>query len=661
MAYSSRRHVDQDDAEPAPVLRVKGCASKMISGIVTGKYVPHSQNHGKTVWKRDTRDKESEVLIYFWDDRDGPELTGWWFGPVVGGDQVWAYHPSRSANIPPEGDWNVPHDGPIDPSFRVLKVGQENDREEAPREAREAPRAAHRGGADRGREAEDIRQVEELRKKMEEHKKNEEEIRRKISEKEQNKSQHDAVQQFKEKLLARALDKNRGPRQAAQDFTSGGREQTKAAPDRPQRPDSRSPPPLDRRRHDDRSRDIPRRDAKEPLDDKKREQDRQDRRQPLARDFKKREPERHVRASSVQDRKRHEERERSRDRPRREDKEPPLERDDKKREPDRQDRRRHDERERSRDRPRRDDKERLEREERDEKKREQERQAKEEERRKHEEELERKRALRRAEEEEARKKVEEERRKEREKRQKEEDELREKERQRREVEEKQRAEQERQQEEERLRQAAEQQAAVQVLQVLQKLSTASPDSFEELKVELKDVLAEQLPRCGRQEPALKAEAERVVEYVEKYMEQLKEHQKQVEELRVKQEKEMAEKEAKTQELLAELDELVLDAEDAAVEAFEASSVLEDLPDSDCAHVLKVVKDFETIAKAAMVTCVKCADFMVDRRGEMDEAERLQTEVTEYVQGATPRVQGVHYMRVFSQVSSNICFHPPRNH
>eukprot|EP00971_Amphidinium_carterae_P024093 475447-Amphidinium_carterae.1 len=31
----------------------------------------------------------------------------------------------------------------------------------------------------------------------------------------------------------------------------------------------------DRRRHDDRSRDIPRRDAKEPLDDKKREQDRQ--------------------------------------------------------------------------------------------------------------------------------------------------------------------------------------------------------------------------------------------------------------------------------------------------------------------------------------------------------------------------------------------------
>ena len=33
--------------------------------------------------------------------------------------QVWAYHPSRTAGTPPASDWNVPHDGDIDPSFTV--------------------------------------------------------------------------------------------------------------------------------------------------------------------------------------------------------------------------------------------------------------------------------------------------------------------------------------------------------------------------------------------------------------------------------------------------------------------------------------------------------------------------------------------------------------
>eukprot|EP00913_Durusdinium_trenchii_P019400 g18238.t1 len=34
------------------------------------------------------KSKGLDVLIYFWDERDGPELCGWWIGPKVGGDQV---------------------------------------------------------------------------------------------------------------------------------------------------------------------------------------------------------------------------------------------------------------------------------------------------------------------------------------------------------------------------------------------------------------------------------------------------------------------------------------------------------------------------------------------------------------------------------------------
>jgi hypothetical protein len=27
-------------------------------------------------------------MLYYWDDRDGSDFSGWWFGPKVGGDQA---------------------------------------------------------------------------------------------------------------------------------------------------------------------------------------------------------------------------------------------------------------------------------------------------------------------------------------------------------------------------------------------------------------------------------------------------------------------------------------------------------------------------------------------------------------------------------------------
>merc|ERR1711948_244035 len=79
-------------------------------------------NHGKVVYKREEDPAEEgalDVLIYYWDERDGADLCGWWFGPSAGGEMVWAYHPSRKATTPPAAEWNVPHDGAIDPTFTV--------------------------------------------------------------------------------------------------------------------------------------------------------------------------------------------------------------------------------------------------------------------------------------------------------------------------------------------------------------------------------------------------------------------------------------------------------------------------------------------------------------------------------------------------------------
>merc|ERR1712203_654062 len=47
----------------------------------------------------------------------------------VGGDEVWAYHPSRTDAKPPGNNWNVPHDGQVDSSFRVSRLGGERARD----------------------------------------------------------------------------------------------------------------------------------------------------------------------------------------------------------------------------------------------------------------------------------------------------------------------------------------------------------------------------------------------------------------------------------------------------------------------------------------------------------------------------------------------------
>jgi hypothetical protein len=77
---------------------VSGCQNLTVSNIIKGTYTPAGANHGKPVFKKDAAGGVS-VLIYFWDDRDGPNFGGWWFGPKVGGDQVWAYNGNKASQI----------------------------------------------------------------------------------------------------------------------------------------------------------------------------------------------------------------------------------------------------------------------------------------------------------------------------------------------------------------------------------------------------------------------------------------------------------------------------------------------------------------------------------------------------------------------------------
>lgn len=86
---------------PPPGLIVNGC-----NLTVCGEFALLGENHGKPTYRKD-RGNGLEVMIYYWDERDGPTFAGWWFGPKVGDNQVWAYHPGRDA-WPPADSWKVP-------------------------------------------------------------------------------------------------------------------------------------------------------------------------------------------------------------------------------------------------------------------------------------------------------------------------------------------------------------------------------------------------------------------------------------------------------------------------------------------------------------------------------------------------------------------------
>lgn len=158
----------------APSLRASGCSDKSVREIVHGNYYPHSTNHGRVVWRKDEKVRGVSILIYFWDDRDGADMCGWWFGPKVGGEQVWAYHPSRS-QTPPANEWNVPHDSAIDHKFQVNVLeataagsGEPAKKSRRRAEAAEAARAAAEAPVGPDANEDEDRLMEDLRRRMQE-------------------------------------------------------------------------------------------------------------------------------------------------------------------------------------------------------------------------------------------------------------------------------------------------------------------------------------------------------------------------------------------------------------------------------------------------------------------------------------------------------------
>mmetsp|Transcript_75535 Transcript_75535/g.208395 ORF Transcript_75535/g.208395 Transcript_75535/m.208395 type:complete len:1076 (+) Transcript_75535:238-3465(+) len=103
---------------PPDTLIVSGCQHATIGEIVRGLFALQGENHERPTFKKNVQVNDLDVMLYFWDERDGTAFCGWWFGPKIGGDQVWAFHPSRD-KVPPANGWRVPFNGPSDPTMVV--------------------------------------------------------------------------------------------------------------------------------------------------------------------------------------------------------------------------------------------------------------------------------------------------------------------------------------------------------------------------------------------------------------------------------------------------------------------------------------------------------------------------------------------------------------
>jgi len=115
--------IRQPKALPGALI-VSGGVDKGMGETLGGTYIPCSANHSRAVYRRIEPRSDSRVLLYYWDDRHGEDQRGWWFGPEVGGEEVWVHNASPSTGaLPPTRGWRVLHSNVIDPLLTVTRIG----------------------------------------------------------------------------------------------------------------------------------------------------------------------------------------------------------------------------------------------------------------------------------------------------------------------------------------------------------------------------------------------------------------------------------------------------------------------------------------------------------------------------------------------------------
>eukprot|EP00929_Paragymnodinium_shiwhaense_P029909 TRINITY_DN17051_c0_g1_i4.p1 TRINITY_DN17051_c0_g1~~TRINITY_DN17051_c0_g1_i4.p1 ORF type:complete len:2008 (+),score=805.96 TRINITY_DN17051_c0_g1_i4:95-6118(+) len=121
-----------------------------------GEYSVYGENHSRKTYVRTStgEPEELDVYLYYWDERDGKQLSGWWFGAEVGGAEVWSRKATNSM-VPPKSGWMIPWDGDVEPDLVVMTGREKNMREEREAQIRKQQRLKEEAAKTDNRAAKD--------------------------------------------------------------------------------------------------------------------------------------------------------------------------------------------------------------------------------------------------------------------------------------------------------------------------------------------------------------------------------------------------------------------------------------------------------------------------------------------------------------------------
>eukprot|EP00930_Biecheleria_cincta_P057710 TRINITY_DN4359_c0_g3_i1.p1 TRINITY_DN4359_c0_g3~~TRINITY_DN4359_c0_g3_i1.p1 ORF type:complete len:1928 (+),score=567.13 TRINITY_DN4359_c0_g3_i1:69-5852(+) len=104
----------EGQAAPSYIVTSESQSNEIGIQTLVGDYADKGANHGKRYYQKVQAIKGHEdikVFLYYWDERDGDDFSGWWFGDSVGGTEVWARCDDKGP-LPPRVGWRVPWDSP---------------------------------------------------------------------------------------------------------------------------------------------------------------------------------------------------------------------------------------------------------------------------------------------------------------------------------------------------------------------------------------------------------------------------------------------------------------------------------------------------------------------------------------------------------------------
>lgn len=103
--YHVRNKAKGNRGKPGKMVHVFPGSKGFVPSILAGSYEKVSKrNHGRPVYKKISFPGTPQVMLFFWDARDGEHWSGWWFGPNMRFEHpAWAFNPSVSWEVPREG------------------------------------------------------------------------------------------------------------------------------------------------------------------------------------------------------------------------------------------------------------------------------------------------------------------------------------------------------------------------------------------------------------------------------------------------------------------------------------------------------------------------------------------------------------------------------